>query len=155
MPLSTGWPWPTKNRGGTVVPCGTGNPCHFSVLSMPKASPRSVQLGMVPGLPSSVWSGPGLVLDRSDPRSVPLPLFGLRSRPIRSGPGPNYTPMGHYRFGIKVKFWFSWMGYGVWGVNKRVRRLVIKVIIAVKYHCIIRDHSYWTYHCNNGVSLHC
>jgi len=33
-----------------------------------------------------VRSDLGPVLDRSDPQSVPLPLFDLRSKPVRSDP---------------------------------------------------------------------
>jgi len=79
-----------KKIGGTAVPCGTGTPCHFSALSIPRTGP--------------VRSGPGF--DRSGPvqdRSQTGPVLGPdldpysvlgpdRSGPVRSGPGPNYSP---------------------------------------------------------------
>jgi len=62
-PTSTGClPMPNK-IGGTVVPDDTSQPCHVSAFF-------SCSLAQI----------------RSGPRSMPLPEFGLRFRPVRSGP---------------------------------------------------------------------
>ena len=70
-----------KKIGGTAVPCGTVTPCHFSTLSIPRTGP--------------VRSGPGF--DRSGPVLGPdLDPYSIlgpdRSSPVRSDPGPNYSP---------------------------------------------------------------
>ena len=91
MPLSTGWSCPTKKRVDRIKwvaqPCptknrgGTGNPCHFSALSMPRTGLRPVR--------SSVRASA---------------LIRSRSKPVRSGPGLNYTP----RLKSLLRGWGKW-----------------------------------------------
>ena len=82
-PTSTGClPLPSKT-GGTVVPDGTSQPCHFSGFF-------SCSLAQVRSKIGSVQSKIGSV--RSGPRSTPLSEFGPgRSGPVRSGPGSVYS----------------------------------------------------------------
>ena len=73
---------------GTGVPLGTGSPCHFTGSILP--GPVQDRSGPVQGFPGPVRSWTGLRPVRS---SVKVPrLFSPRSRPVRSGPGPSYTP---------------------------------------------------------------
>ena len=88
VPLSTGCPCPKKEGGpnkmnGTVVPLSTVRPCptknRCGSVPVPLLCPGSIQ----------DWAGLGFaqsgpVLDRSGHWSVPLPLLGLRSTPVRS-----------------------------------------------------------------------
>jgi len=74
--LKVGRSWCQKKKlwegGGTVVPLGMSRPCRIA----------GQQIANVWRLDGPDRSGPGIA--RSDPRSVPYPEFGLRSRPIRN-----------------------------------------------------------------------
>ena len=72
-------------RGGTVVPLSTVWQCPQKKRWHGQPVPLFCLVH------AQDRSGPGFA--RSGPRSVPLPLFGLRSRPVRCGPIWSWTEL--------------------------------------------------------------